>query len=163
MVIDEFHLGSIAKYDLLKSYSVTTINKKYDLAFFKRMSYDFKIYLFNHALHDGLKYSVYEGSDYYELSLSSISVPQWSKQRLNLHWTLTHIPEDQTMITKEYHLPVDLVITRHTDNAIFEVATEYFNAHKQTVIDGYIKNRSINHDCNELFNFKEYEKGFSFL
>ena len=163
MIIDEFHLGSIAKYDLLKSYSVTTVNNKYDLAFFKRIAYNFKIYLFNHALHDGLKYSIYEGSDYYELSLSSISVPQWSKQRLNLHWTLTHIPEDQSMITKEYHLPVDLEITRHTDNAIFEVATNTFNEAKETVLNGYIKNRPINFDSKLLFNFKEYEKGFSFL
>ncbi|MGU4699128.1 hypothetical protein K6L09_20895 [Burkholderia cepacia] len=126
MILGAKYIGTVAKYGLMEMESETKIDKKLEIEYIHQDNHNFKRYLFNHAYYEGLKTTKWEGKNYYELNLQSISIPTCRKEHINLDFILTYIPESQEVFEATYHSGIDLELSRYTDKAILSHVKEVF-------------------------------------
>lgn len=139
MILGEKYIGTVAKYGLMEMETETKIDKKLEIEYIHQDNHMFKRILFNHAFHEGLKTTKWDGNNYYELYLQSISSPTWKKEHINLDFILTHIPENQEIFETTYHSDIQLKLARYTDKAVLshvkdvfhQVAPVFFNLYRE--------------------------------
>ena len=137
MIINEFSLGMIAQYGLLKDVNVTKKNKGLCIEYKKDDTQHFTSYFINNEFHEALKFCKYVDKNYCELSVTCMSIPKSNKKHLNIECTLTVITENQELIDLRISTEADINFTRMTDGNLFDFILLNFNEHKQEIINRY--------------------------
>jgi hypothetical protein len=139
-VIHDYSMGLIAQYRLLQEDCKTKTLPKLDVEYYRDDGYHFIHVRFNNQVAQGLRFTQWLGSDYYELTLDRVSISTRNKNVLNLKIGLIHINEQQEL--------AEIAITGHTsiagrmtDQNIIKNAQAHFQAIATDLAQAYRENR----------------------
>lgn len=139
-IMNEYKLGTIAKYGLLEEDYKAKMLPKLDVEYSRLDGGNFIHVSFNNEIAQGLKLNQWIGSDYYEIVLASVSIPTSNRQHLNLKFALTHINEAQELHDLSIY-GVATIAGRLTDLNIIKTAQQHFHSITADLAEAYRANR----------------------